>query len=320
MIYKTSKELRRIFDLNRDEMRYLSDDKTGVLKPIRPEKSDKRNTTAAKYSEYDIDCLIDIKIHLLSGYKKNDMKKIFSKNYDSYNEIAEQIKTYKRRILILELIQKIRSNLREAKEFISEQYVDVVVSTAKTLNSYGYEIKSYEDFYEIFLDLIKLVFIIDYLSQKESLDNENEIKSLNRFKEAFDIIIRYLGLFETQLKPEDITKGFIEMIDTPEEGEEEAKAFAKEFVKKLSGKKRVIKRAMRKNWEEYTKEWGAQSGENYRERMMIIYDFVFEYFADEDTIYCLVKNFERFLRGLDREALERGEVKLPKDKEVDLYA
>lgn len=314
MINKTSKELRQIFDLNRDDMRYFTETKS-ILKPKKLGQGQ-----AAKYSETDIERLLDIKILLLSGYKNQDMENIFTGDYVSDEKIAEQIRNYKRRILILEFIQKLRSNMKEANDYISEQSRETVKTTLNTLYSNGYEIKSFEDIYEFFLDMIKLIFIIDYLSQKESIEDKNIIKSLNRSKEAFDLIIFYSRLLGTNLKSEQLTKDFIELIDAPEEGDQETKAYAKEIVKKLNNKKRTFKRIMRKNWEQYTKEWGEQSGENYRERMMILYDFIFDYLADEETIYYLMKNFENFLRGLDRAALERGDVILPKNKIKDLYA
>lgn len=315
MINKTSKELRQIFDLNRDDMRYFTNPKDGVLKPKRSGKGQ-----ADKYSEAEIDRLLDIKIYRMTGYKNQEMKEIFKGDYVSDDEIAEQIKTYKRRILILEFIQKIRTNLKDAREFVKEQSVEAIVSTVKTLNSYGFEINSFEDIYDIFLDMIKLVFIIDYLSQKESIKDENEIKSLNRSMEAFDLIAYYSELFGGKITPEWINDNLIQMLYAFEEGNLEPKTDAKEFANLLNDKKQAYKRIMRKNWNKSTNEWDAQTRKNYIERMMILLDFVFDYFADEYTIYYLFKNVENFLRGLDREALERGEVKLPKNKVKDLYA
>lgn len=105
MINKTSKELRQIFDLNRDDMRYFTETKS-ILKPKKLGQGQ-----AAKYSETDIERLLDIKILLLSGYKNQDMENIFTGDYVSDEKIAEQIRNYKRRILILEFIQKLRSNI-----------------------------------------------------------------------------------------------------------------------------------------------------------------------------------------------------------------
>lgn len=315
MINKTSKELRQIFDLNRDDMRYYTDPKHGVLKP---EKSGKGQ--ADNYSETDIERLLDIKIYRLSGYGNKDMGNIFTESYDSDEEIAEQIKVYKRRILILEFIQKLRSNLREAKDYISEQSVEAIVSTVKALDSYGYEIKSFEDIYELFLDMIKLIFIVDYLSQKESIKDRNEIKSLNRSKEAFDLMVTYSELFGKKITPEGTRESLTKMIIAFEEGDLNPKSDAKQLADLISNKRQAFKRLMRKIWNRNTKEWDVRSGRNYVERMMIMLDFVLDYFADEDTIYCLLKNTENFLRGLDRIALEGGEVKLPKNKVKDLYA
>ena len=106
MSYKTSSEIQEIFELQRDDIKRLQ--KAGVLNPVK-----KGQGKASLFGDDDMSRILDIKMHMLAGYKVSQMCNFFDEAYDSDEELSKQIHMYKKRILILEYIRTLKTDIRE---------------------------------------------------------------------------------------------------------------------------------------------------------------------------------------------------------------
>ena len=300
MIYKTSSEIQEIFGLNRDDVRRL--EKDGVLKP---EKNGQGKVS--KFGEEDMNRLLDIKIYLMAGYRISDMEKIITEEYDSDEGIAEQIHIYIKRIQMLKFIRAIRSDIKALNTLSRKQLVATGVVSAEKTNLPKFGSKEY---FDVFWDYIKLVFIVDFLSQKESFNTNNEI-ILKRAFAAYDIVKKILWMSGTEIGDDKIVSAFSEMASTPIESDDEIKDFLKELVEEyLSNKSKIMEDLIHENIDSITDELDWRAGKVYRDMMHHFFQFTLDYFVDEQELYCIYINFRKFVNGLDQDALSKGIVRL----------
>ncbi len=300
MIDKTSSEIQEIFGLDRDDVRRL--EKDGVLKPKKNGQG-----KASRFGEEDMNRLLDIKIYLLAGYRISDMKKIITEEYDSDEGIAEQIHIYKKRIQMLEFIRVMRSDIKELSTLRQKQLINAGVVSAEKTNLPKFGSKEY---FDAFWDYIKLVFIVDFLSQKESFKTDNEI-ILKRTFAAYNIIKKILGMSGTEIDDEEFVSAFSEIASIHINSDDEIKDFLKELVEEyLSNKNKIMEDLIHENIDPITDELDQRAGDVYRDMMYHFFQFTLDYFVDEEELYCIYINFSKFVNGLDQDALSKGIVRL----------
>ncbi len=300
MIDKKSSEIQEIFGLCRDDIKRL--EKDGVLKPVKSGQG-----KASKFGEGDMNRLLDIKMYLLAGYRISDMKKIITDDYDSDGGIVEQIHIYKKRIQMLEFIRVMKSDFDELETLSLNQLIETGKVFAEKTNIPMYGSKEY---YDTFWDYIKLVFIIDFLSQRESFKVDSTIV-FQRAYTAYNIVEKILKLSGTEINQDEIRNAFIEMANTPMESEQEIKGFIKELVEEcLSNKEQIMAELTRESITPITEELDPQTGKIFKDMMNHFFRFTLDYFVDEEELYCVYMNFRKFINGLDQEALTAGIVRL----------
>lgn len=300
MFNKTSSEIQEIFGLCRDDVKRL--EKDGVLNPAKSGQG-----KASKFGEEDMSRLLDIKMYLLAGYRISDMKRIITDNYDSDEGIAEQIHVYKKRIQMLEFIRVMKADYKKIGELSPKQLIETGKVSAEKTNMPTYGSKEY---FDIFWDYIKLVFIVDFLSQRESLKVDREVV-LNRAYAAYIIVEKILKMSGTEINRDEIREAFVEMANTPIEDDQEIKEFAKELVGEyLSHKEQILEELTKESIAPITDELDAQAGSIFKDIMNHFFRFTLDYFVDEEELYCVYLNFRQFVNGLDQENLATGIVRL----------
>ena len=200
---KTSLEIREIFGLERDDIRRL--EKDGVL---TPQKSGQGK--ASVFGMQDLDKLLDIKMYLLGGFRISDMSGIFTEDYDSDERIGEQIHIYIKRIQMLEFIRVIRSDFKAFEILEQKKIIQSGRITAKNTNLPEY---GTEEYFDEFWNFLKLVFIMDFLSQKESFSRQEVV--LKKAMDAYHIVERILERSGIKFESEEIIQGLLKLIDSP---------------------------------------------------------------------------------------------------------
>ncbi len=298
MIRKATSEVLDIFCLCRDDIKRLQ--KEGIL---TPEKKGQGITTY--YTDKELNKLLDIKMYLLAGYRISDMETIFTDEYDSETGIAEQIHVYKKRIQMLEFIQNIRLDLEDFQKLSQTQLIKTGKVSAQKSNLPEYGTDSY---YDLFWNIVKLIFVVDFLSQKESFKTEKKIV-LRRVLEAYRVCEEILEISGTEINREEIKQAFIEMANTPIE-DSEIKEFVSDVVKEcIRNRDAILDELNRENIKPITDELDSQSGKIYKKMMDHIFKFALDYFVDEEELFCVYVNFRNFVNGLDQQALEDGVIK-----------
>ena len=226
---KNSSEIQDIFGLCRDDIKRL--EKDGVLNPKKSGQG-----KASLFSERDLNNLLDIKIYLLAGYRISDMKNIITATYDSDSGISEQIHIYKKRIQMLEFIQTIRADIRKLDTLSQGQLMDVSRVHAEKTAIPAFGTQEFNDFSWNFM---KLIFIIDFMSQKESFKQDSEI-IVKRALAAYRIVVDILSMTGTEIRREDLIEGLNELRKEPIEDDREVKEFAKELVEEYLNQKDQI--------------------------------------------------------------------------------
>ncbi len=299
MVDKTSTEVQEIFGLERDDLRRL--EKAGVLNPVKSGQG-----KVSRFGQEDMDRLLDVKIYLLAGYRIVDMGQAFTEGYDSEEMVAEQIHIYKKRIQLLEYIRVARADIKKLGSLSQKQMIETAEASAESTNLP--QVGSAE-YFDKFWDLIKLVFIVDYLSQKESFADDSDVV-LKRAFTAYHIIESILKMSGIEINQEELVNVFFEMASTPiEDGE--IRMFAKELVQEyLHNKDQLMKEFLDECVNPITEKLDEQAGEVFRNMVGHFFQFILDYFVDEEELYCVFVNFIRFVNGLDQEALSKGIVRL----------
>lgn len=297
---KTSSEIQDIFGLCRDDIKRL--EKDGVLNPKKSGQG-----KASLFSERDLNTLLDIKIYLLAGYRISDMKNIITATYDSDSRISEQIHIYKKRIQMLEFIQTIRADIRKLYTLSQGQWRNVSRVHAEKTAIPAFGTQEFNDFFWKFM---KLIFIIDFMSQKESFKQDSEI-IVKRALAAYRIVVDILSMTGTEIRREGLIEGLNALRKEPIEDDREVKEFAKELVEEyLNQKDQIIDEIFKEGVDPIVAELDPESGATYRDMMLHIIGFALDYFVDERELYYLFMNFIQFVQGLDQEALDNGIVKI----------
>ena len=300
---KTSTEIQEIFGLGRDDVKRL--EKEGVLKPKKNGQG-----KASIYGDDDLNRLLGIKIYLMGGYRIADMKSIITDSYDSSKSIAEQIHMYKKRIQVLEYIQNIDTDINRLVTLMIEkndmaedlQKVSDDISKISVYNSKEYR--------ELFWDMIKLVFIIDFLSRKESLDEDKGI-AMDRALSAYKIVVKLLDLSGAEISKEEIKNELIDIVNAPEGDDQELMEYVRELKDEyLSSKGKIMEEFTNETYDQISEMMGEQSANLVKEMINHTIQFILDYFVDEEELYCIFKNFHRFVNGLDQKALAEGEIRL----------
>lgn len=300
-MYYTKNQICHVFGITKDDVYRLC--KAGVIKPEVFGQG-----IASNYSEADMDSLLVVKIYLMAGYTIADMEDIFSEDKVSEKTsdegIAKQIRKYKRKIRLLEFIQEIRLNLNETRKLSVEQLANTIV-----VQNENFKMPEYgsDEYHALTWEIIQLVFILDYLCQEESLsDNKKEV--INKIK-AVLFTFRKLAV----MKGLDISEFRNDIIEFGKKSinDQEIKEVTKEVYEYIvANKEELIKVLMQSNSDPVTQKLDDQSGSVYRDRMQILYEFMVDYFLDEEAMVCLITNFLRFFNEIDMEALKKGEIKL----------
>lgn len=305
MTFKKSSEIQKIFGLSRDDINRL--DKDGVLKPRRSGQG-----IASQYSNEDIYRLLDVKMYLLAGYRISDMKNILTSSYDSDSGISEQIHIYKKRIQMLEFIRVMRADFNELEQFSAKQVIEFNKKAAKNSNLPDY---GTDEYFESAWEYLEMIFLVDFLSQRESLNSEKE-EVLDKVLEAYKLVGKILELSGTEIDQNEVKDFILTIADYSDEDDMEVKDYIKEIIDEyLSNKEQIA--------DELEKECIVPQTRGLKEEMAVIYkkilkhffEFSLSYFVDEEELYCIYINLKRFAQNIDIKALEQGIVRLEGRKE-----
>lgn len=300
---KTSLEIREIFGLERDDIRRL--EKSGVLKP----KKDGQGK-ASLFGMRDLDRLLDIKMYLLGGFRISDMPGIFTEDYDSDERIGEQIHIYKKRIQMLEFIRVMRSDLKAFEKLDQKKLIQSGRITAKNSNLPEY---GTEEYFDEFWNFLKLVFIMDFLSQKESFLRQEIV--LKKAMDAYHIIESILERSGIKIDSEEVIQVLLELTDSPIEEDNDLKHYVLEWVEEYRNSKiKIMEELEKESITPTIKGLDDDVKERFKLMMQHLTEFALDYFIDEEELFCIMKNFQQFIIGLDRAALEKGVVRLGDEK------
>ena len=300
MKYKKSSEIQRIFGLSRDDVNRL--DKDGIINPKRNGQG-----IASRYGIEDMSRLLDVKIYLLAGYRISDMKNILTSTYDSDAGISEQIHIYKKRIQMLEFIQTMRADLNELQHFSSKQVTEMNKVTAQNSNFPDY---GSDEYFELAWEFLELIFIVDFLSQRESVNAEkNDV--LKRVFEAYKLVNKILDISGTKIDQNEVQEGLKTIATYSAEDDINVKEFIKEIIDEYLNNKALI-------LEEFERECIAPKTYGVEERIALIYkkfmkdffEFALSYFVDEEELYCIYVNLKRFAQSIDIKSFEQGIINL----------
>lgn len=290
MINKTNSELRELFGLSRDDIRRLEDD--GVLNPKKEGQG-----KAALYGLVDVNILLDVKLLLLSGYRVADMKNIINDSYNSDAELKEQIHTYKKRIQMLEFIRRIRADLRKLDQFSKEQLFE-----AGKIPQKSYNIPNFQKYYDMYLDIIKLILLLETLSKKNSFIDHQQSIVIKRFYDAYRIVEKLIQLSGRKIPKEELIDFFTELTEFTTDDEYEIRSLINEIINE---KKSMIDEIKNESTPSYFDELEDEIAVYYKDVYMDIVTFFIDYFIDEDELYYLFYNFILFANNLDKDSLNK---------------
>lgn len=302
---KTSTEIQEIFGLGRDDIRRLERD--GVLNPVKSGQG-----KASLFGEEDLWNLLDIKMYLTAGYRISDMKTIITDDYDSDESLSMQIRLYKKRIQLLEFIGKLKSYVNEFRKLKKSQLFEICKITAKKANMPSYGTNEY---FEGAWNYIKLIFIADFMSQKESLMEKDDAVTQKRVFTAFKTGVEILRITGMEVNYEKIIENLKEIAANPIENEEEIKDFIQNIVDEyLSNKEEIINDLITESAALEIEGVDTQARGVLEDFYKDFVGFIFDYFIREEELYYLYLNFRKFINGLDKQALSNGIVRLGGEK------
>lgn len=299
MLAKKSSEIQEIFGLSRDQIRTL--EKEGVIKP---EKNGQGK--ASLYGYEDVNLLLDIKLYLLAGYRIVDMKNIIKDNFDYEEAITEQLHILKKRLQMLEFIRIIRKDFKKLEQLDARQLVNVgkVAAKKSQMPEFGTE-----EYFDKLLDLLKLVFIVDFLSQRSSFVVDSKVV-LSRTLDAYRILDTIIQTQDEDFHTDDISliDIFSEIANTSDQG---IQGMVNEIVDECrKNKDDILKDFTRTSITPITDELDKETGIVYRDMMLHLFQFAIDYFVDKDELYCIFTNIRHFVNGLNPEALANGVVRI----------
>ncbi len=294
-----SLEAREMFNLSREDMRRLEN--MGVLVPQKYGQG-----IAADYDEKCLLRLLDIKFLLLAGFRLSEMEEIMADDYDSDELINDQILEYKKRILMLEFINKVRRELIDSNNISGRQITETQNQIWKNAGIELYTINPSA----LCWDVIRLVFIFDYLSRKKNYDEEDTI--IKKEYDAYLTLKRMIYLFAKDEKDEVnnfIKDLFNELIDVfGNIDDEEIKQLVKDIINEYgNNKEKLITKFKNEIGPIYD---GIEKSiiEVYSSFAIKLFEFICAYFIGENELYYLIKNFTRFLNSIDKKRLKHGEI------------
>ena len=292
MYNKTSTELQKIFNVSRDDVRSLED--YGVLKPKKYGQG-----IASQYGVEDMYYLLNVKMYLLAGKELAEAKRITASD-DCFSDeaLAEQIYTYKRQIKLLEFIRLIKADARKISKLSSQQLAEM---------SKEFAMHEPEEYFDRIWDYIELVFKLDFLSQKKSLMAKKD-DILQHSLDVYNIIVKILKMYGTEITS-DGRAALIEVANLIKD-EPETREVAKMFVREYLSNKNQIMEKLNECITTIAREFDDQAGSAFKDMMCHLFQFILDYFMDEDALYYAYLNFRIFINGLDTEALSRGIVRL----------
>lgn len=291
---RKSSEIQEIFGLSRDDIKRLERD--GILKPQKSGQG-----KASIFSEDDMNCLLDVKIHLLAGYRICDMKGSITDDYDSDIGITEQIHLYKKRIQMLEFVQKIRADRNELDKLSDTQRSKFLKTISDKTKTPIYGSKEYFDY---FWKIMKLIFIVDFLSQKQSFKEKNSTIVLDRAYKAYQILVELLKISGAEITDDDINSTFIEIANT---SDCKIRELVNEIVDEyLSNREEILEKMLNEGLNPIINELDVETGNIYRQMLSHLYQFVLDYFVDEQELDCILLNIKKFVHGLDENLLKEG--------------
>lgn len=295
---KTSSEVQDIFGFSRDDIKRLES-----IEVVKPEK--RGQGRASIFGEEAINRLLDVKLYILAGYRISDMESIFSNDHDPQDMISEQIHIYKKRIQMLEFIQAMRADDKELAKLDERQLIELDKLSVK--NNHMPEFGTIE-YHDKVLDLLKLIFIVDFLSQKDSFRADISIVR-QRSMTALNLI---LGFFE--LTGEDDTKEkLLRLVKEPIDDDLDIKDIVKDFSEEwLAEKDKILEELTNDIFESIPEEVDEQVVSVYKMIVLHLSQFVADYFFDEHELYCIFINLRNLFKELDQDALDKGKIKLRK--------
>lgn len=304
-MYYTNNQICHVFGISRDDVNRLC--KAGVINPEVLGQG-----IASMYSEADMETLLKVKIYLMAGYKIADMGDIFAKEKASEKtsdeDLAKQIRKYKRRIRLLEFIQAMRLNINETRKLSVEQQANTIIVQRE-----NFEMPEYnsDEYHALTWETIQLVLILDYLCQEESLsgDEKDVAKKIKAVLKTFSKLAVMRGLDINEVR-----KDFIEFENISVDVQEIKEAAKEAYEYIVANKEKIIDILMRSNSDPITLKLDDQSGSVYRDRMQMLNEFLVDYFLDAEAMVCLITNFLRFFNEMDKDALKNGEIKLIEER------
>lgn len=291
---KTSSEIQNIFSLSRDDIKRF--EKIGVLTPNKHGKG-----IASGYSDKDLERLLDAKLLLLSGYRLPDTSIILSENYSSEENIMQQIKKYKRYILILEFLQLNKQDHQRITAYVKKQKHKVINDYKKCFMG-NLEPDEYS---ELFWNVIELVFIVDYLGQVHDSRDSSEI-AINKITNAMRIINKIIQFSGRDNEDSDYIETIRDLIEDPIENENEIRDVICECLDELNSHRHEIIETMTNECLGYFAPMDAEFKAIFRDYMIHIYQFCFDFFGDKDVIFNIYTNVKGVLGSIDSNMFDKG--------------
>ncbi len=296
---KTSLEVREIFDLSIDDIKRL--EKAGVINPLK-----RGQGRASQFAMSDLDRLLDVKIHLLAGYRISDMSEIFTEKYDAEESIRQQIHIHEKRILMLEFIKTIRDDLKKLENLNKNQLTEIGQASVQYSKIPFHDI---DEYFDTSWKFIKLVFIMDYLSQKHIFDDESDV--VRKAYDAYSIIKEIIRIIGIEIDESEVHELFIDMADSTVEDDQAIRLLVKEWVSEYRKvKDELLEEIDKKNITPAVNNIDVNAGECFRSVIKHLFQFTMDYFVNEDELFWLYHNFRKFIYRLDRDALSKGIVKI----------
>ena len=164
-----------------------------------------------------------------------------------------------------------------------------------------------EEYFDRIWDYIELVFKLDFLSQKKSLMAKKD-DILQHSLDVYNIIVKILKMYGTEITS-DGRAALIEVANLIKD-EPETREVAKMFVREYLSNKNQIMEKLNECITTIAREFDDQAGSAFKDMMCHLFQFILDYFMDEDALYYAYLNFRIFINGLDIEALSMGIVRL----------
>lgn len=292
MIAKTSREARETFGLERDDIKRLEND--GVLHPQKNGKG-----KASLYGIDDMYRLLDVKMYLLGGFKISQMQNLFGKDFDRDSMIEDQLRVYSRRIKLLNFIKTLRSDIKFLENSIKTENdaISVIEAGKKTVLLNNTLPLGEEQYWDMIWSYIQLIFIFDFLSQKENYKYNRE-SIQNKVRIAYDIFIKILDFFDEKINENEL-QDLINEIKNTQPTEEEIKQLVREWVTEYhQNSEEIINSIEEKLISSITSNLNNELGEHLKAFMIHLYSFTLDYFIDEESLYYITISLISYFKEL----------------------